>query len=51
MHGGLHGATDMNGRVTEPGWSACGYETTKETLPGRSWSELSGAPGEAKKSR
>lgn len=51
MYGGFHGATDMVGRVTEPGWSACGYETTLETPPGHSWNELSGAGGAAQGKR
>ena len=51
MYGGFHGASDMSGRVIEPGWSACGYETTQETPAGRSWNELSGAAGTSKKSR
>jgi rhodanese-related sulfurtransferase len=40
MAGGFHGATDQLGRTIEAGWSACGFETTRSTLPGRSWSEL-----------
>ena len=42
MNGGFHGATDMSGRVLEPGWATCGFETTQECLPGRSWGELQG---------
>jgi hypothetical protein len=40
MAGGLLGATDMSGNVVEPGWTACGFETTRKAEPGRSWSEL-----------
>jgi len=40
MFGGLHGATDMSGNIVEPGWIACGFETSKQTEPGRSWKEL-----------
>ena len=40
MHGGLYGATDETGRVSEPGWSACGFETTRKSLAGRTWAEL-----------
>ncbi len=49
MFGGFHGATDMSGNVVEQGWSACGYETTKESPPERSWAELSRAKDDAKK--
>ena len=45
MHGGLYGATDMNGRVTEPGWAACGYETTKDSPLERTWVELTRSRG------
>ena len=40
MVGGFHGAYDMTGNVIEPGWAACGYDTERESLPGRSWKEL-----------
>ena len=40
MAGGFHGATDQLGRPLEAGWAACGFETTRSTLPGRSWNEL-----------
>lgn len=42
MAGGFHGATDMSGSVLEPGWAACGFDTTRAAEPGRSWRELSG---------
>ncbi len=41
MHGGLYGALDENGRIVERGWTACGYETTAESPPERTWRELS----------
>ena len=40
MLGGLMGATDMSGNVIEPGWIACGLETSRKSEPGRSWKEL-----------
>jgi len=40
MAGGFHGAADMGGNVVEPGWAACGFDTTKQPQPGRSWKEL-----------
>lgn len=40
MAGGFHGATDMSGSVLEPGWVACGFETSKSAQPGHSWKEL-----------
>ena len=40
MAGGFHGATDEMGRMVEPGWSACGYASTKKSEPGRSFQEL-----------
>jgi rhodanese-related sulfurtransferase len=40
MAGGFHGATDMSGNVVEQGWAACGFDTAKKPLPGRSWKEL-----------
>jgi rhodanese-related sulfurtransferase len=39
MAGGFHGATDMSGNVVEPGWAACGFDSTREG-GGRSWSDL-----------
>jgi rhodanese-related sulfurtransferase len=44
MSGGFHGATDMSGNVLEAGWAACGFEATRESMPGRSWRELAPAP-------
>jgi rhodanese-related sulfurtransferase len=43
MAGGFHGATDGSGRVLEPGWAARGFESTRESRPGRSWRELARA--------
>jgi len=40
MAGGFHGASDMSGNVIEAGWVACGFDTTRESQPGRSWREL-----------
>jgi hypothetical protein len=40
MAGGFLGAFDMSGNLIEPGWVACGFESTKECEPGRSWKEL-----------
>ncbi len=40
MHGGFHGALDESGRIAEKGWAPCGYETTKESPPERTWQEL-----------
>ncbi len=40
MAGGFHGATDMSGNVVEQGWAACGFDTTRQSEPGRSWREL-----------
>jgi len=40
MNGGLLGATDMSVNIVEPGWIACGFETAKKSVPGRSWREL-----------
>ena len=40
MAGGFLGATDMSGNVLEQGWVACGFDTTRASLPGRSWREL-----------
>lgn len=40
MAGGYHGATDMSGSVLEQGWAACGFDTTRQAMPGRSWREL-----------
>ncbi len=37
MHGGMLGATDESGRVTEKGWMACGYPQTKESAGERTW--------------
>lgn len=42
MHGGMHGATDQTGRITEPGWVACGLPQSVEADPERTWSALSG---------
>ncbi len=42
MEGGYHGAKDMAGKVVEPGWAACGFETTTEANPERTWSKLEG---------
>ena len=44
MAGGFHGAFDMSGNVLEPGWAACGFETTRQSHSGRSWRELEAAP-------
>jgi hypothetical protein len=43
LSGGLHSATDMSGNVVEPGWIACGLETTRTPGPGRTWKELAKA--------
>lgn len=40
MDGGFHGAMDMAGNVVEPGWAACGFETTTEPDPARTWEAL-----------
>ncbi len=45
MSGGFHGATDMSGSMLEQGWAACGFDTTRECQPGRSWRELEKAAG------
>lgn len=37
---GWGGLTDAFGRVTEPGWKACGLPSATQAEPGRSWSEL-----------
>ena len=41
MAGGFHGAMDDFGRVVQPGWMTCGFESTRESPSGRSWRELS----------
>jgi rhodanese-related sulfurtransferase len=40
MAGGMHSATDMSGNVEQPGWIACGFDTARESEPGRTWIEL-----------
>ena len=42
MHGGMHGARDEGGRVTEPGWAACGHPQTVDADPERTWAALGG---------
>jgi len=48
MAGGYHGAYDMGGGVLEQGWAACGYDTAREALPGRSWRDLQPPPAPAR---
>ena len=43
LHGGMLGATDEAGRITEPGWVACGHPQTKESEAERTWKALSKA--------
>ena len=45
LHGGFSGARDPMGRVTEPGWAACGFEVTTECPPERTWEGLRPAQG------
>lgn len=40
MHGGFHGATDEAGQLVEPGWSLCGYPSTTESPPERTWAAI-----------
>lgn len=42
MFGGFHGAVAPTGQVMQKGWEACGFETTQQPEPGRSWDELRG---------
>jgi rhodanese-related sulfurtransferase len=37
---GWGGATDAFGRVTVPGWKACGLPSATTAEPGRSWAEI-----------
>ena len=43
MHGGLHGARDMAGSITEPGWEACGYPTESGPCAERGYDALKNA--------
>ncbi|MFT5292096.1 MAG: hypothetical protein ACI8QS_001679 [Planctomycetota bacterium] len=40
MAGGYHGSTDPSGNVQVVGWEACGFDSTTEPTPGRTWDEL-----------
>jgi rhodanese-related sulfurtransferase len=40
--GGFHGLPDPTGRIVEPGWAACGLETSRSAEPGRTWQALHG---------
>jgi hypothetical protein len=40
MEGGFHGARDQGGRIVEPGWVACGFETTNQGNSERTWEVL-----------
>ena len=40
MEGGFHGMPDLTGQIVEPGWAACGFETTTEADPERTWEAL-----------
>ncbi len=42
MHGGFSGAFDRAGNLLEAGWQACGFETTADEEPERSWEALGG---------
>ena len=42
--GGFHGKTDPFGRMTTPGWQACGLPSTTEPTAGRTWKDLSVEP-------
>jgi len=40
MEGGFHGMPDPTGQIVEPGWAACGFETSTEPDPERTWGAL-----------
>jgi rhodanese-related sulfurtransferase len=40
MHGGFSGARDPFGRVSEPGWQACGFPCENDGADERSYSRL-----------
>ena len=42
MDGGYSGRHDAVGRLVEEGWAGCGFPTTVDPEPGRTYSELAG---------
>ena len=40
MAGGYHGGIDAISQTPVIGWEACGFESTTEPTPGRTWEEL-----------
>lgn len=42
MYGGFTGAFDPGGNLVEAGWEACGFETTTDLNPERTWDALKG---------
>ncbi len=40
MAAGYHGGVDASGTRMIAGWEACGFDSTTEPTPGRTWGEL-----------